>query len=195
MKDEDEIQPMQNEFSQNEIQPMWDTSYTTRLRWLNLFPHPAPCTHLHTERWLVFLLTPFQILNSIQSLYCILGLFIIKVPEVPPACPQILCTPPPNQWPSWLQISQQQFDRKEIDLKPKNDNRKEHGCRDQGNQICGHIPDVHHTPITSRKGNAMRRLPQLNINGQKNHRNIWSKFYCIGKSLFNTVFINPANNL
>ena len=47
--------------------------------WTTHILHP---THLHTERWFAGP-QPFQILNSIQPLYCKLGLLIIKVPKVP----------------------------------------------------------------------------------------------------------------
>ena len=46
--------------------------------WTTHILHP---THLHTERWFAGP-QPFQILNSIQPLYCKLGLLIIKVPKV-----------------------------------------------------------------------------------------------------------------
>ena len=47
--------------------------------WTTHILHP---THLHTERWFAGP-QPFQILNSIQPLYCKLGQLIIKVPKVP----------------------------------------------------------------------------------------------------------------
>ena len=65
----------------------------------------ASYTNLHPEIWLIpHHLTSFNNLNSIQSLYCRLGLLIIKSLKIPSTMsPNLLY--PLSQWLSWLYTS------------------------------------------------------------------------------------------
>ena len=100
---------------------LWCHSCTHVISLLYLF-HTTCCTPwtwrtllciVFTQRCWWLPLTPFQILISIQSLHCNVGLLIIDVPRIPlyPVFKYCIPPPPTNQWNKLILNSQQQNTR------------------------------------------------------------------------------------